>query len=245
MNNIVLEEEICPVRMTTKEKALYLQSQSGISDDKKSLSVGVEEFDVTAGHDITRFLRQNVSPSSRKQELSRIVGKILEKDSTTKIVVFTDGRIGGGVAAREALFEAGLGCTWLDPEQDSVKRRCEKISWYQRGDATTEDQQRPRVLVLHFEHAAGLNLQSECYNLILFSPYYEGAGGTTSDPVADTSTELQAIGRVHRPGQPKPVVKLYRIHVSGPDGEECLDGQLIRRNTDPENVNKAINAGDD
>jgi hypothetical protein len=35
---------------------------------------------------------------------------------------------------------------------------------YQNGDAAEEDQARPRILVLHFEHFAGLNLQTECNN---------------------------------------------------------------------------------
>ena len=146
--------------------------------------------------------------------------------------------------AREFLCaDKRLGCTWLD-RSDSVSVRNKKIGWYQNGDATLEDTARPRVLVLHFEHAAGLNLQSECHNLILFSPLYVGEGGSSSDPVADTSTELQAIGRVFRPGQPKPQVHVYRIEVKGPNGEECLDGQLIRRNIDKENIEMAVNAGD-
>lgn len=65
------------------------------------------------------------------------------------------------------------------------------------------------MLVLHFEHAAGLNLQMECHNIILFTPLYVGDGGVTSDPVADASTEVQAIGRVYRMGQTKPQVLTY------------------------------------
>ena len=100
------------------------------------------------------------------------------------------------------------------------------------------------MLVLHFEHAAGLNLQTECHNLILFTPLYVGSGSSTSDPVSDTSTELQAIGRVYRAGQTHHLVNVYRIEVQGPNGEECLDGQLIRRNTNKENVAMAVNAGE-
>lgn len=99
-------------------------------------------------------------------------------------------------------------------------------------------------MVLHFEHAAGLNLQTECHDLILFTPLYVGEGGSTSDLVSDASTELQAIGRVFRPGQPSPQVNVYRIEVQGPEGEECLDGHLIRRNTDKETVEMAVNSGE-
>ncbi|MGK3745240.1 MAG: hypothetical protein ACI8RD_002831 [Bacillariaceae sp.] len=172
-----------------------------------------------------------------------ICNGILEKDPKTKIVVFTDGRIGAGEAARDALVKSGLGCTCLDRE-DSVEETNKKIAWYQYGDATEEDKRRPRVLVLHFAHAAGLNLQTECYNMILFTPLYIGAGGTSGDAVADASTELQAIGRVYRPGQPQPFVFVYRIEVKGPANEECFDGQLIRRNTDKETIDMAINSGE-
>jgi len=122
--------------------------------------------------------------------------------------------------------------------------RNQKISWYQYGDVTEEDKKRPRILVLHFEHAAGLNLQAECYNLIFFSPLYIGSGGANSDAVSDVSTELQATGRVFRPGQPHPVVNVFRIEVRGPKNEECLDSQLIRRNTDKETLAMAVNASD-
>lgn len=123
-----------------------------------------------------------------------------------------------------------------------TKDKNEKISWYQNADATAADRERPRVLILNFAHAAGLNLQHECYNMVFFSPLYVGLGGHQSDAVADTSTELQAIGRVFRPGQSRLVVNFYRIEVVGPTGEECLDGQLIRRNTDEETVSQATNA---
>jgi hypothetical protein len=71
------------------------------------------------------------------------------------------------------------------------QQKNKKIAWYQHADVTEEDKKRPRILVLNFEHAAGLNLQSECYNLILFTPLYIGVGGSTDDPVWDASTELQ------------------------------------------------------
>jgi hypothetical protein len=155
-----------------------------------------------------------------------------------------DGRIGAGNVARDFLMkEEGLGCTWLD-ESDTVQEKNQKLAWYQYADVTEEDKKRPRVLVLHFEHAAGLNLQAECNNLILFTPLYVGDGGTSGDVVADVSTEMQAIGRVFRPGQPKPKVFIYRIEVKGPNGEECLDGQLIRRNTDKDTEQMAVNADD-
>jgi hypothetical protein len=248
MNGIEMIEHIRTVKMTTEEKELYLKSQSGIATEKRSLGIAPGDFDPSAGHDITKFLKQNARLPSRGRELVRICKEILstEGNETTKIVVFTDGKIGAGDLAREFLFAedaGGIGCTWLDME-DSVEEKNKKIAWYQRGDATEEDRARPRVLVLHFDHSAGLNLQTECHNLILFTPLYVGEGGSTSNTVLDTSTELQAIGRVYRPGQTHNEVNVYRIEVQGPCGEECLDGQLIRRNTDDETVAMAVNAGE-
>lgn len=167
-----------------------------------------------------------------------------EGNHNTKIIVFTDGRIGAGEVARQFLMnEEGLGCTWLDSE-DTVQVKNKKLAWYQYADVTEEDKQRPRVLVLHFAHAAGLNLQAECNNMILFTPLYDGIGGTSGDAVSDASTELQAMGRVFRPGQPKSEVNVYRIELMGPDGEEALDTHLIRRNTDKETIQMAVNADD-
>jgi SNF2-related domain len=231
------------IRMSQAEKKAYLQSQSGISAANKSLSIKPEDFDASAGHDISKFLRQNANLACRGEMLITICKEILQKDPETKIVVFADGRIEAGISARNCLIESGLGCTWLD-KHDSVQEKNKKIAWYQSADATAEDHKRPRVLVLNFAHAAGLNLQKECYNLILYTPLYVGEGGSSGDPVADASTELQAIGRVYRPGQSQPTVNLFRIEVQGPEGEECLDGMLIRRNTDPGTKAMAINASD-
>jgi hypothetical protein len=180
---------------------------------------------------------------SRGKALIDTCRSILDKDPTTKIIVFTDGRIGAGNFARKFLLESGLGCTWLAID-DSVELQNQKISFYQRSDATDEDRERPRVLVLHFDHAAGLNLQKECYNLILYNPLYVGDGGITGDPVADASTEQQAIGRVFRPGQLRSEVNVFRLEVQGPSGEECLDGYIIRRNTDEETLAATTNSGE-
>ena len=246
MNGIELKNHHRVVKMTEDEGALYLKSQAGIPKEKKSFAIKPEDFDASAGHDISKFLKQNARLECRGKELVKIVKEILARkgDEHTKIIVFTDGRIGAGIAAREFLEASGLGCTYLDVD-DTVEMKNKKIAWYQRGDATEEDRRRPRVLVLHFEHAAGLNLQTECHDLILYSPLYVGDGGATSDPVSDASTEQQAIGRVFRPGQPNPVVNVFRIEVRGPDDVECLDGQLIRRNTDEETIAMTVNAGQD
>ncbi|KAL7528098.1 hypothetical protein ACHAXR_002266 [Thalassiosira sp. AJA248-18] len=246
MEGIELVKHQAKVRMSKPESELYKKSQSGINPSVQSFAIKPEDFDVSAGHDVSKFLRQNAKLDCRGQKLIELCKQILSDkgNQSPKIIVFTDGRIGAGDVARDCLMkEEGLGCTWLD-ENDTVEEKNKKLAWYQYGDVTEEDKKRPRCLVLHFAHAAGLNLQAECNNMILFTPLYVGDGGTSGDPVGDASTELQAIGRVFRPGQPKSKVHVYRIEVVGPDGEECLDGHLIRRNTDEDTIQMAVNADD-
>ena len=179
------------INMNETDAKAYLKSQNGIPFDKQSFSIQPEDFDASSGHDISVFLRQNANLACRSKLLAQLCKEIVNKDPTTKIVVFCDGRIAAGAAATKALLnEEGLGCTFLGTE-DSVQEKNKKIAWYQYADATGEDKRRPRVLVLNFEHAAGLNLQAECYNMILFTPLYVGVGGSSDDPVWDASTELQ------------------------------------------------------
>jgi hypothetical protein len=246
MEGITKKEEMVRFQMTEEEKVQYLASQHGIEKSMRSLGLTPEHFDPSHGHDVSKFLKQNADSPSRGKALVKTVQDILARDPTTKIVVFADGRIGAGHMVQHYLDESGLGCTCLDSSDDAdVERNNESISYYRRADVTDEDRARPRVLVLHFEHAAGLNLQSECFNLILYTPLYVGDGGTTGDAVPDASTEQQAIGRVFRPGQVRQEVNVYRLEMRGPDGEECLDGHLIRRNTDPNVLAAATNTAEE
>ncbi|KAG7339316.1 SNF2 family helicase [Nitzschia inconspicua] len=239
-------EQTVQFQMTAEEKDAYIASQHGLDKSARGLGVRPENFDPTAGHDISKFLKQNASSPSRGKALVATVRSILEKDPTTKILVFADGRIGAGHMVQEYLEESGLGCTCLDSSYGAdVELQNELISCYQRADVTEEDKARPRTLVLHFEHAAGLNLQSECFNLILYTPLYVGDGGITGDPVFDASTEQQAIGRVYRPGQMRPEVYVHRLEMQGPNGEECLDGYLIRRNTMKATLDATTNAAEE
>ena len=52
----------------------------------------------------------------------------LETDPTTKTVVFTDGTIGAGLAARDFLDADGIGCTWIDDQANSVQVSCRSRS---------------------------------------------------------------------------------------------------------------------
>jgi hypothetical protein len=240
LEGITLIQETVTRKMGEQEAKDYIKSQQGIPN--KDLSVRPEQFDPSAGHDISKFLRQNANSVSRGSALVETCRSILQEHPRTKIIVFCDGRINAGEFAHRYLTDSSLGCTWLQAD-DSVEEQNRKISYYQRPDTTTEDEARPRVLVLHFDHAAGLNLQKESNHLILYSPLYVGDGGLTGDAVADASTEQQAIGRVFRPGQLRSKVSVYRLALEGPSGEECLDGYLIRRNTDKDTLAATTNAG--
>ena len=98
MNGIEKKEQIRTVQMTEDEKSLYLASQSGIASHQKSLAITPADFDPSAGHDITKFLKQNAKFESRGRELVNICNEILSTkgNKCTKIIVFTDGRIGAG-----------------------------------------------------------------------------------------------------------------------------------------------------
>jgi hypothetical protein len=77
------------------------------------------------------------------------------------------------------------GCTWLDPDSYSVQEKNRKISWYtyQLGDVTGEDRARPCILALNFEQVAGLKLQVECSDWILFIPLYVDNRGAKVIPL--------------------------------------------------------------
>ena len=222
MDGIHLVECRRTVRMTEAEKQSYLASQKGIEKSKRSLNISVQDFDASNGADIVKLLEQNASLESRSNELLSICREILAKDSHTKIIVFADSSIGAVEAACASLQNDPMGCTWLDAG-DSVQERNQKISFYQYADVTQEDHKRSRILVLSFEHAAGLNLQMESFNVVLFSPLYTGnGGGGIDDPVQDVSVELQAIGRVFRNGQTRP-------EVSGQRGvDSCMASHFSR-----------------
>lgn len=240
LEGITLIPKTVTRKMEDEEAEQYIKSQQGIP--KKGFAVRPENFDPSAGHDISIFLRQNAKSISRGNALVDTCREILKEHPGTKIIVFCDGRINAGAFASKYLEDSGLGCTWLQAN-DSVEEQNRKISYYQRPDSTAEDKDRPRVLVLHFDHAAGLNLQKESNHLILYSPLYVGDGGITGDAVADASTEQQAIGRVFRPGQTQKNVFVYRLALEGPMGEKCLDDYLIRRNTDEATLAATTNAG--
>jgi hypothetical protein len=75
----------------------------------------------------------------------------------------------GNLVIRSMLFtNFKLLCALLGKKCLALNATC----WNQQADATGEDRQRPRVLVLRFEQVAGLNLQSYCHNVFVHSVVY-------------------------------------------------------------------------
>ena len=77
MMGITLMEHREAVHMTEEEMSAYKKSQSGIAPDKQSLAIKPEDFDSSAGHDISKFLRQNAKLRSRGDALVKVSGIVL------------------------------------------------------------------------------------------------------------------------------------------------------------------------
>ena len=75
----------------------------------------------------------------------------------------------------------------------------------------------PRVLLLSFENAAGLNLQYVCHHVVLYAPLW------AQDTVAAVANEQQAIGRVYRYGQTQQVTVHRMLMAHG--GRQQPDGR--------------------
>ena len=72
MEGVELKEHRVKVRMSTEEGILYKKSQNGISKDQQSFAIKPEDFDPTAGHDISKFLRQNAKLACRGKKLVEV-----------------------------------------------------------------------------------------------------------------------------------------------------------------------------
>ena len=72
MDGIKLVEHRVKVIMSKEEGELYKKSQSGISPADQSYSITPEEFDPSAGHDISKFLRQNAKLACRGEKMVEV-----------------------------------------------------------------------------------------------------------------------------------------------------------------------------
>mmetsp|Transcript_46905 Transcript_46905/g.47696 ORF Transcript_46905/g.47696 Transcript_46905/m.47696 type:complete len:219 (+) Transcript_46905:2492-3148(+) len=207
--------------MTESEGDSFLK-ETADSQSFKSFALSADEL----GEKILNVLSITASSVARHKALTNSIDSILSTESTTKIIVFADTSYGGYTSALLALNNSSRTFCHVSDENDSVEKQNEIISWFRHLDATEEDRQRPRILLLSFSQAAGHNLQEACKNVVLYDPVYSG-----TDAVADASVEEQAVGRVMRQGQ-KYDVTVFRIILKDPEGKRCLDDWIIERNVD-------------
>lgn len=163
-----------------------------------------------------KLLDHVAATEERGQALQQIIKKIHKaKGVHVKVTVFAaDGCAAS--AAREAMNDAGLKFTAFKDKDFRA---------FAHADLTDADRALPRIALLTFDQAAGLNLQHSCSHVVLFAPLYTG-----TDPVPSCAKEQQAIGRVLRDGQ-KQEVFVYRIILKGPRGQNTVDTQVLIRNT--------------
>ena len=93
----------------------------------------------------------------------------------------------------------------------------------------------PRVLLLSFENAAGLNLQYVCHHVVLYAPLW------AQDTVAAVANEQQAIGRVYRYGQTQQVTVHRMLMHKERGNSQTVDEHLHAMNTAEATINAATN----
>ncbi|CAJ1936311.1 unnamed protein product [Cylindrotheca closterium] len=220
--------EALQVKLTRKNVHVNMSESEGKDFQKLTNDIDQSTFDLSPGQlgeKAGDVLSISCSSKARHSALLGSVDAILEKEPGTKIIVFANTSFGGYASALKALESGGKRYCHVSDES-SVEEQNETISWFRHVDVSEAERQRPRILLLSFEQAAGHNLQEACHNVIIYDPYYSG-----SDAVADASVEEQAVGRVMRQGQKRDVT-VTRILVSGPKGERCLDDWIMERNLD-------------
>ncbi|CAE8594810.1 unnamed protein product [Polarella glacialis] len=181
-------------------------------------------------------LELTATSAARRAALQQVIRDVrLREGEATKVVVFAESG-SAMAAARTALTalpaaDGSVSFAEIIEEEDDPSRSSPSVSAasqvaaFARPDVTEADRRSPRVLLLSFDQAAGLNLQYSCHNAVLFAPLWG------SDPVAACAQEQQAIGRVHRPGQQQDV-NIYRIELRGPEGQATVDAECLARNKD-------------
>eukprot|EP00934_Nitzschia_sp_Nitz4_P001526 Nitzschia sp. Nitz4//scaffold16_size188269//113894//121049//NITZ4_001800-RA/size188269-processed-gene-0.61-mRNA-1//1//CDS//3329538544//1526//frame0 len=222
---VQLSSEKHPTSMAKTEGDDFLRNSP---DANKSFGISPNEL----GDQTSKVLAITSASTARQAALLDILSKINDDDPSAKVLVFANPLFGGYDAALKALekrLKDSANATFCRIDDSSpVAEQNEIFSWFRRADASEEDRQRPRVLLLSFEQAAGHNLQESIHEVVFFDPMYSG-----TDAVADASVEEQAIGRVFRQGQRRDV-RLTRIVLRGPEGERCVDDWMVDRNTNEE-----------
>lgn len=209
------------VQMKSETATVYKQCLADMDCDKDNFA---PDFDALPEVVLSKLLDQLAVADERGQELQRIIEQIqLNKGKHVKVTVFAADGVAVD-AARKAIMDKGLKVTEFgDTDFDA----------FAQPDVIEADKAKPRIALLTFDQAAGLNLQHSCSDIVLFAPLYTG-----SDPVTSCAKEQQAIGRVHRQGQTKNV-SVYRIILKGPRRQDTLDTVVLKRNTKEETI-KAV-----
>ena len=216
------------VSLSRKQKCVNMSPMEADLFVNEIASIQLQGFGVNPdklGEKTGKVLSITASSQARHGALFETIESISELEPHTKIIVFANAVYGGYKSALAALAASDREFCHVS-ENDTVYEQNKIISWFRHTDATEEDRQRPRILLLSFEQAAGHNLQEACHHVVIYDPMYSGA-----DAVADASVEEQAVGRVMRQGQ-KYDVSVTRIIVKGPNGERCLDDWIMERNLD-------------
>jgi hypothetical protein len=216
------------VDLVREQIYVQMSEEEGRQFLKITSPLGFKNYDISAdqlGERTFDLLSLTASSSARHDAFAAVLDKIASAEPEEKIIVFATSR--GYGSALKALKSTKKNFCHVSND-DPVEQQNEVISWFRHADATDEDRQRPRILLLNFAQAAGHNLQEACHNVIIFDPYYSG-----SDAVADASVEEQCIGRVYRQGQTRDVT-VTRIMLQGPNSERCVDDWIVERNLNDE-----------
>lgn len=221
-----LTSRVVSARLSNAEASKYMKSLSE-SQDSQFNEVYNPSKQSLSEQTFQKLLEESATAEARAEALRRIIIDVQRSDGpTTKVVVFADS--GAQLqAARSALMlltnRPHAPSTFVEPCDDKA------LLAFTQKDVTEADRLRPRVLLLSFDQAAGLNLQYSCYNAILFAPL------SSDDEIHDCAREQQAVGRIHRPGQEKDVT-VWRIILEGPDQQPTIDSQILEQNTKPARI---------
>ena len=171
---------------------------------------------------------------SRQAALQQLVGRLQAEDPGCKLVVFSPSGAAFD-AARAALERARVPAACVLEGDDAHNQATLHRFTQLRMGVATRDPTDPLILLLSFEHAAGLNLQYVCHHVVLYAPLW------AQDTVAAVANEQQAIGRVFRYGQTKNVTVHRLLMKRDGTGAMTVDEHLFALNTNEDTIKAATN----
>jgi site-specific DNA-cytosine methylase len=226
--NRIEKDKLPPCKTILQDARFKSDEATAYKNCLVGLDIGTEDWNPEweTLSDVVRqkLLGQLATASDRGHALQQIIKQIhSNKGDHVKVAVFAADGL-PVEAARKALDDASIRFTEFGDKDFRA---------FAQADLTDVDKAKPRVTLLTFEQAAGLNLQHGCSHIVLFAPLYTG-----NDPMSSCAKEQQAIGRVYRSGQ-KQDVFVHRIILKGPKGQATLDKMVLDRNTQEETI-KAV-----